>query len=166
MNAEVPDRPRLSICMSTYNRAGILGQTLASIVPQLSQDVELVVLDAGSTDDTAAVVGRSASRCEFVRYARLEENLGIDRDFCEVIRLARGEYCWLFGDDDLIGDGVVGMVLAEVQAGHDLIIVNASVRDRNLRSTLKASMLDASADESFGPNELARLFAMIVPYVS
>ncbi|UUZ71761.1 glycosyltransferase [Polaromonas sp. P1(28)-8] len=46
----------LSICIPTYNFGRFIGETLDSLLPQVSDEVEVVVLDGGSTDDTGAVV--------------------------------------------------------------------------------------------------------------
>ena len=47
----MPSAPILSICISTFNRARYIGETVESIVSQLSDSVELVVLDGASPDD-------------------------------------------------------------------------------------------------------------------
>jgi abequosyltransferase len=46
----------LSICIATYNRGGYIGETLDTIIPQLDNDVELLVVDGASTDNTKDVV--------------------------------------------------------------------------------------------------------------
>ena len=67
---------RLSICIPTYNFGAFIGDTLASIVPQLVDGTEVVVLDGGSTDDTAEVVESFQRRCPAVRYHRQRERGG------------------------------------------------------------------------------------------
>ena len=49
-------KPRLSVCVATYNRAEYIGETLESIIPQLTDEVEIVVVDGASTDGTSTVV--------------------------------------------------------------------------------------------------------------
>ena len=44
--------PLLSICIATYNRADFIGETLDSIIRQLTDEVEIVVVDGASTDAT------------------------------------------------------------------------------------------------------------------
>ena len=53
--------PLLSICIATYNRASYIGETLDSIIPQLDDDVELLVVDGASTDNTEDVVRKYAA---------------------------------------------------------------------------------------------------------
>ena len=55
-------QPRLSICIATLNRGAFIGETLDTIVPQLRDDVELVIVDGASKDNTGEVVGRYVAR--------------------------------------------------------------------------------------------------------
>lgn len=158
--------PLLSICIATYNRAGFIGETLDSIIPQLTEEVEIVVVDGASTDATRTVMERYAADCPGIRYLRLPEKGGVDQDFCKAVEYARGEYCWLFPDDDLFKPGAVQRVLGELRNGHSLVIVNADVMDRDFSTLLHRSMLDNREDETFGPDDLEGLFRRIVPGIS
>lgn len=102
---------KLSVCIPTYNFGRFIGATLDSIVPQLTDEVEVVVLDGASTDDTAEVVRRFQEQHANVRYHRLDARGGIDRDMARVVELARGRYCWLFSGDDIMRPGAIGTVL-------------------------------------------------------
>jgi abequosyltransferase len=116
---------RLSICIPTYNFGAFIGETLESIVPQLSDDVEVVILDGGSTDDTEAVVRAVAARAPAVRYHRQPVRGGIDRDMARVVELAEGEYCWLFSADDVMRTGALGRMLGKLN-GVDLLLCGAT----------------------------------------
>jgi abequosyltransferase len=113
---------RLSICIPTYNFGAYIGETLQSILPQLEEGVEIVVLDGGSTDDTAAVVESLQRECAALRYERRPERGGIDRDMARVVDLAEGEYCWLFCADDVMKPGAVRRMLANLKTGCDLYL--------------------------------------------
>jgi abequosyltransferase len=113
---------RLSVCIPTYNFGAFIGETLQSISAQLQDGVEIVVLDGGSTDDTAEVVGGFAERYPQIRYHRRPERGGIDRDMARTVALARGEYCWLFGADDLMREGALARMLARLDGGAELLL--------------------------------------------
>lgn len=113
---------RLSVCIPTYNFGAFIGETLQSIVSQLQDGVEIVVLDGGSTDDTAEVVGAFAERHPQIRYHRRPERGGIDRDMARTVSLARGEYCWLFGADDLMREGALARMLARLDGCAELLL--------------------------------------------
>jgi hypothetical protein len=63
------DGPRVSVVLPTYNRGHLVSRAIDSALRALSSGDEIVVVDDGSTDDTASVVGRYG---EPVRYVRTE----------------------------------------------------------------------------------------------
>lgn len=158
--------PTLSICIATYNRAGFIGETLDSILSQRTDEVEIVVVDGASTDATRTVMERYAAECPGLRYVRLPEKGGVDQDYCKAVECARGKYCWLFPDDDLLKPGAVRRVLDELRNDCCLVVVNAEVMDRDFSTLLHPSMLDNREDASYRSDELDALFLRIVPTIS
>lgn len=95
------DRPAVSIILPTYNRAKFLPQAFPSIRSQTFTDWELIVVDDGSTDDTAAVVAeRTREWSQPVRYVR-QENQGAYGARNTGLDLACGEYVAFFDSDDV-----------------------------------------------------------------
>lgn len=112
----------LSICIPTYNFGKFIGQTLDSILPQLSPEVEVIILDGGSTDDTDEVVSGRRRECEQLIYFRQDFRGGIDRDIEKVVSLARGKYCWLFSADDIMLPGAIRKLLEAIRTNSDIYI--------------------------------------------
>ena len=104
------NRPILSICIATYNRAGFIGETLDSIIAQMDDDVEILVVDGASTDNTEGIMREYTQKESRIRYVRLSAKGGVDQDYDKSVELARGEFCWLFTDDDLLKPGAVAAV--------------------------------------------------------
>lgn len=148
--------PRLSICIATWNRARFIGETLDSIVPQLGPDTEVVVLDGASPDDTAAVVAKHGAH-PAVRYVREPTNSGVDRDYDKAVEHARGRYCWLMTDDDLLLPGAVERVLAALEDGPSLLVVNAEVRTVDFARQLQPRLLEIATDRDY-PADAAEAF--------
>ena len=98
---------RLSICMPTYNFGRFIGDALESILRQAADDVEIVVLDGASTDNTSEVVRSFQARFPKLHYHRRDRRGGIDRDMAHAVELANGEYCWFMTDDDLLKPGAI-----------------------------------------------------------
>jgi abequosyltransferase len=157
---------RLSICIATLNRAEFIGATLESIVSQATNDVEIVVVDGASTDGTAKIVQCFQQRCPALRYLRQERNQGIDKDFALAVDLARGEYCWLFSDDDLMKPGAIQRVLQELQGKYGLVIVNAEIRDGSIVKVLQARRIAIEEDRIYRPDEGDRLLADLADYMT
>src|SRR3989304_4568740 len=102
------DKPLLSICIPTYNRAHYLKECLGSIVaqfgdPEICSSVEVVVTDNASPDKTREVVEEYQKKFKNIRYSRNNENLGVDRNVINVVEMASGVFGWYMGDDDVVG---------------------------------------------------------------
>lgn len=156
----------LTICIATYNRAEYIGETIDSIIHQLADDVELLVVDGASTDNTENVVRRYADHDHRIRYVRLGSKGGVDQDYCKSVEMARGEYCWLFTDDDVLKPGAVAAVKAAISDGNCLIVVNAEVRDNELAAVLNPGKIVANKDKTFASNEMECLFAEALNHLS
>jgi abequosyltransferase len=143
---------RLSICVATYNRADVIGETLASIIGQLTDGVELLVVDGASSDATGTVVQALLAGRGDCRYVRLPKRGGLDRDYATAVELARGEYCWLMTDDDVLKPRAVERVIEGLQGDPDLLVANAEVAGPDLRTTLLERKLDIAADRLFSPD--------------
>ena len=168
-DARVPDSEhavRLTIAITTRNRADMIGETLDSILPQLTNEVELLVLDGASTDDTPGVISKYQARCPQLRYVRLETNNGPDRDFSRSVELASGEYCWLMADDDFLRPGGVAAVLDAIQRSPSLVIVNAEVRNADMSQVLEPRRLEQETERSFEPSEWDDFFVHTASYLS
>ncbi|MGA2678408.1 MAG: glycosyltransferase family 2 protein [Sedimentisphaerales bacterium] len=112
----------LSICIPTYNFGKFIGETLESIICQLTDDAEIVVLDGASTDNTPDIVRQFQANCPNLMYHRLDKRGGIDRDMAKSVELANGEYCWLFSSDDVMRQGAIAKILSQIKHGHDLYL--------------------------------------------
>lgn len=118
----------VSFCIPVFNGGRFIAETVRSILDDARDrdDVEVVVFDGGSTDDTEDVVRAIVRTDARVRYVRANKRGGIDRDLCACVEEARGEYCWLFGGDDLLKAGALGVVGSYLDSRRDLVLVRHS----------------------------------------
>jgi abequosyltransferase len=156
---------RLSICIATYNRASYIGETLNSITSQLESDVEIVVVDGASTDTTEVVLQAYASANPSIRYIRENENTGMDSGYDKAVLNARGEYCWLMSDDDLLKPGAVQRVLSLLEMQHELIVVNAEVRSTDFSVLLETRRLPYIEDQYFTASNREQFFTNVMKYL-
>lgn len=94
---------------------------------ELSAEVELIVSDNASTDDTEHVV-KVATRYSPIRYSRNAKNVGLCRNIVRSVQLAKGVFCWTLGDDDFARPGALKKVV-EVLKNYpevDYVYVNYS----------------------------------------
>jgi glycosyltransferase involved in cell wall biosynthesis len=158
--------PSLSLCIATLNRAPLLARMLDSIAVQAGEEVEIAVVDGASTDGTPQVVAEVQRRFPRLRYLRLAEKGGVDRDYDRAVELARGRYCWLLSDDDVLKPGAVAAVLAATRSHYDLVVVNAEGRNADLTRVIDDRRLHVSADRVWRPAEQERFFAETAYYLS
>lgn len=126
---------RLSVCIPTYNREAFLADTLESVIAQATDEVEIVVSDNASEDDTEGLVARFKERFARITYHRAEANQGADRNYLKAVELAQGDYCWLLGSDDRIAPGALATVLAAID-GADVLLGDRVNMDRQLARVL------------------------------
>ena len=90
------EKPLLSICIPTYNRAEYLAKSLDSLIvqPEFSQ-IEVVISDNASTDNTEEVCKHYREKYPNIVYYRNQENI-LDRNFPTVLMRGTGAYRKLF----------------------------------------------------------------------
>jgi acetyltransferase-like isoleucine patch superfamily enzyme len=102
------DKILLSICIPTYNRSKALDGNLKALSLQIigkNLPLELIVSDNCSTDDTSLVVDKYIKLGLSINYIKNGVNLGMDGNFAQCYRKAKGKYVLVLGDDDYIIDG-------------------------------------------------------------
>jgi len=145
---------RLSICIPTYNFRKFIGQTLDSIIKNIRDNVEIIILDGGSTDDTAQIVAQSQLNCPSIKYHKQNYRGGIDRDIATVISLAQGDYCWLFSADDIMLPGAIDKVLNYINSNHDVYLCEQILCDYSMRPIKKHPVFyRITAPETFQLND-------------
>lgn len=138
---------RLSFCIPTFNFGAFIGATLESIAAQAGADVEVVIVDGGSDDDTAAVVARFEGRFARLVFDRRPQRGGVDRDLSRAVSLARGEHCWLLSADDVLVPGAVARVLDALNTHRDLLLFNRVLCRLDLSPMRAQSWLSRSVGE-------------------
>ena len=97
-------KPKISICIPTYNRVNSLINCLKSIAIASKQHFgrfEVCISDNGSDKRTHNMIKKSSQGLD-VKYQQNEKNIGIPQNFVKVVSMAKGEFVWLLGDDDLL----------------------------------------------------------------
>ena len=133
---------KLSIVIPTYNRASLLFLTLENITQQCKSlqtenSVEVIVSDNASNDDTYKVVKELEAKLDWeVQYYRNDENID-DLNFILSCGKTKGEFIWLFADDDLMEEGALMHVINNLTTGIHLYICNYSIWDDIFKKKIK-----------------------------
>ncbi|MCZ4244706.1 glycosyltransferase family 2 protein [Pedobacter punctiformis] len=108
---------KISICIPQYNRIQYLKISLLKIAEQKEAEIEIVISDDASTDDTSLQIEELKKTYPFpINYFRFESNQGYDRNLRKSLELASGDYCFILGNDDtLIDDKVINRLTKFIQ---------------------------------------------------
>jgi abequosyltransferase len=151
---------RLSVCIATLNRCQYLMETISKFSAQMLAGVELVVVDGGSNDGTQLRMTAEAAKHPWISYHRLATNGGIDADYDLSVQLAKGQYCWMFSDDDWPLPGALHNILQACFAGHDFIFADAQVRDVDMHEIILHSRAKLTQDHVLEGHEMDALFKL------
>lgn len=148
----------LSICIATLNRSRYISETLNSILDQLEPSVELIVVDGASSDNTPEILADYQLRYPEIRYFREPKNSGVDCDYDKAVGYARGKYCWLMSDDDLLKPGAIKILLEAFKQNFSYIFVDAEVRSSDFSKLLLKNRFLLDKDRIYKPKAYRELF--------
>ena len=93
--------PKISVIICAYNAANCLGASIESILDQSFKDLELIIIDDSSTDDTPDLIKRCAAKDERIIYINNEKNLGPSKSRNKGLKIAKGDYIAIQDADDI-----------------------------------------------------------------
>ena len=152
--------PLVSICIPTYNRAGMIGKAIQSALDQSYPNIEVIVVDNASTDDTRSVVASYGDKR--LSYIRNERNLGLFGNFNRCVEVARGEYVHILHSDDYINPDFTALCMAFFFAHPSVVMTStrANIVNNGTESPIPCSDTDfvLAAPEGFRQLLAARSF--------
>ena len=126
---------KLSILIPAYNVEQWLSRCLSSILAQNTEDVEIIIVDDGSTDNTLQCAKKFSAKWNNIKvFSKNNEGVGAARNF--LLDKAQGEYIWFVDSDDYIVDGCLISILAELSGDLDLLSVSYNdIQQRSFEGT-------------------------------
>jgi len=102
---------KVSILIPVYNREAIIAETIQSALDQSYNNIEIVLMDNASTDDTWVVIEKFAAKDTRIKAFRNETNLGPVRNWLRCLEEATGDYGKILWSDDLIAPSFIEKTL-------------------------------------------------------
>lgn len=138
-------KPKISVILAVYNRVDKVEQCILSVVNQIYDNIEFIVIDGGSTDGTVEIIKKYSKK---ISYWISERDSGIYDAWNKGIRQVSGEYVNFIGSDDAFCNSrVIEKVVLELDKDVDILsgclygvqekfgieqcITNDHVRDKN-----------------------------------
>lgn len=112
---------RLSVVMSNYNHSHFLKERIFSILSQMTDNDEFIIVDDASTDHSVSIIEEFLKQDTRLKLIKNEKNLGVVRSANGAAHLAKGEYLTFLAADDQILPGFInktmGMLLKHPEIG-------------------------------------------------
>lgn len=125
-------QPPVTIIIPTYNRANYLREALQSALAQTYQNLEVLVFDDASPDNTSSVVAEFSADPR-LSYMRNQSNLGIIGNWQTAIKAATGDFFCILHDDDTLEPGFIESLLSPLLNDEKLILSCCDVWEMNER---------------------------------
>ena len=94
-------QPKVSVVIPVYNTADYLRETLNSICDQTLKELEIILLNDGSTDDSMSIIEDFAARDSRIQY-HVQPNQGLSVARNQAMRYATGKYIYFMDSDDIL----------------------------------------------------------------
>lgn len=119
--------PLLSIGLPVYNGAKHLREAIDSLLAQDVEDLELVISDNASTDDTPRICAEYAEKDSRVRFTQTDVNIGAAANFNRVFELSGGDYFMWGSDDDIWSPRFARRCIDELDAHPEAVSCTSNV---------------------------------------
>lgn len=131
------NNPLVSIAMATYNGAKYINEQLQSIIHQTYNNLEIVIVDDCSKDQTVAIIEQYQEEYPFIRLYINEQNSGVTKTFETAIQECSGEFIAISDQDDIWELNKIEILVNEI-GEHDAVYSNSILVDASGQSLNKS----------------------------
>lgn len=145
---------KISVITATYNSGKTLEQAMSSVVLQSYGDIEYIIVDGGSTDNTLDIIKKYQNLYpNVIRYIS-EPDKGIYDAFNKGIKMATGDYVYFLGSDDSLYDYNVISRVMDILSHEDIDVLCAGVLcvDENKKTEGYFGPMGAATEDFDGRN--------------
>lgn len=143
----------LTVGIPTFNGQAYLPQAIESVLSQLNEsnsaEVEIIVSDNASTDDTEQIVKKFVNAyANTIKYFKNEVNVGFDRNVDCLFRKAAGQYVYVLGDDDYLSSNAIDRILSVIKRGVDygVLLLNIGFLHIPTDTELPVTVIDSELE--------------------
>ena len=123
-NKENPRQPIISVCIAAYNVGKYIEKCLSSVINQTLQNIEIIVVNDGSKDNTLDIIKKFAEKDKrIIIVDEVNQGLGCARN--SALKIAKGKYIHFFDGDDFIAPTFLEKMVKNAEKyGSDMVISN------------------------------------------
>ena len=129
MKMKDPTNPLVSVCIPVYNGASVIEDTIHSLLAQTYENIEFILVDNCSTDNTIEVVQALAGgRMKIIKN---DSNIGAANNWSKCVEVAQGEFVAIYHADDVYDPTIVEKAVTVFLANQDIGAVFTAVNRIN-----------------------------------
>lgn len=146
------DKSLVSIIIPSFNHQAYIGQAINSVIAQTYQNIELIVIDDGSSDESLSVIHRLEDRCRkrFRRFTLItRENKGLSATLNEGLEWCKGEYVACLASDDMLYPNKTAVEIEHLRRSESAVAVFSGITVLHDNSGYKRSIVKSVASYTF-----------------
>ncbi len=94
--------PLVSVIITSFNRAELIKKSIDSVLDQNYTNLEIIIIDNCSTDDSHQIISSYAEKIKYIRYIKNENNIGFVQSLFKAINYSKGIYFTHVSSDDYL----------------------------------------------------------------
>jgi len=121
----INNSPLVSIIVSCYNHEAYIEECILSILNQTYDNIELIVIDDGSSDNSAKILEQLQKEHHF--YFEKQANQGLTKTLNKALKIAKGKYIAPLGSDDIILPNKTAIQVDYLEKRNDIAVVGGNI---------------------------------------
>lgn len=124
MSGETYENDRVSIVIPSYNNASYIAKTVESVINQDYRNIELIIIDDGSSDNSVTIIESLRERCQsrFPRFEfRYRNNRGLSATLNEALSWMSGRFVAVLDSDDMMFPNKTRVLVSHLADANDLV---------------------------------------------
>jgi glycosyltransferase involved in cell wall biosynthesis len=120
--------PLVSIALPVYNGEKWLAQAILTLVKQSYENMEIIIADDCSTDNSQKICEHYASRYSQITFIENETNLGAQGNFLKILNLCSGKYMTYACQDDYWDENFISYLVEKLEADSNAVLAASAVQ--------------------------------------
>ena len=116
--------PLLTIAIPTYNHHELLLTQLTNLLPQLTNEISLLIIDNNSVPSVSDYLALNNFKCDNLTIIRNQVNIGADANICRCFEICETEWLWVLSDNDYLKSDAVSFFLDSINNNRDCVFIN------------------------------------------
>ncbi|ADU67663.1 glycosyltransferase [Pantoea sp. At-9b] len=143
MSAKHAAQPLVTVYIPTHNRSSLVKRAIASVQNQTYRNLEIIICDDGSSDDTEVVIAKMKEQDSRIIYLKNDRPMGACHARNRCIAIAKGEFITGLDDDDyFLNTRIANFVTASQKLNKPFLCANMIFKNRNIEKKWKSYVGD------------------------